>query len=51
MTNLPPDYVLVIPRENEVPEIVASCDKENIDELKELKVKGMHIYKLVGRKC
>ena len=48
MTIKPPDYILAIALENEVPEIVGSCDKEDLDDLKELKEKGMHIYKLIG---
>jgi hypothetical protein len=44
----PPDYILVTPQDDEVPEMVASS--EDIDDLKEIKQKGMYIYKLVGRK-
>lgn len=51
MTDLkPPDYILAMPQENEVPEILASGDKENLEELKELVRKGEYLYKLVGRK-
>ena len=50
LRNIPPDYILLIPKENAVPEIQASADKEELDELKGLKVDGMYIYKLVGRK-
>jgi hypothetical protein len=46
----PPDYILARPREKDVPFVVASCDKENIDDLKELRQKGEYIYKLMGRK-
>lgn len=45
----PPDYILAIPREREIPEIVASCDSENLPELKEIKQKGQYIYKRIGR--
>jgi hypothetical protein len=45
----PPDYILAMPRENDVPEIRASCDKENIDELKEMRSSSTYIYKLVWR--
>lgn len=50
LRSIPPDYILAKPVEDDVPEIQASCDKENLDDLKDLKVKGMYIYKLVGRK-
>lgn len=45
-----PDYILVIPKDDAIPEVMASCDKEDIDDLKEMKVEGMFIYKLVGKK-
>jgi hypothetical protein len=35
-----PDYVLALPKLDDVPDIVASCDKEDIDELKEIAFKG-----------
>jgi hypothetical protein len=50
MTDQPPDYILVTPQDKEVPRIEASCDREDIDDLKEIKAPGMYIYKLVGRK-
>jgi hypothetical protein len=49
-TSSPPDYLLAKPIVGEVPEIQASCDKEDLDDLKEMKQKGWRIYKLVGRK-
>ena len=49
MTTKPPDYILVIPVENEIPEVMACCDKQDFDELKGLKEKGMYIYKLVNK--
>ncbi len=49
MTEKPPDYILAIPINGEVPEIQASCDSEDLDELKELKEKGMYLYKLVRK--
>jgi hypothetical protein len=45
----PPDYILAIPREGEVPEVMASCDKEDLEELKDLKLRGWYLYKRIGR--
>jgi hypothetical protein len=51
MTQPPPDYILTMPREDDdVPEVQASCDASNLDDLKLLKQKGMYIYKRIGRK-
>jgi hypothetical protein len=47
MTLTPPDFILAAPQAVGVPIILASCDSENIDELRELQVKGQSIYKLV----
>jgi hypothetical protein len=44
----PPHYILAMPKNNEVPEIVASCEKEDVEELKELRLSGQYIYKLLG---
>lgn len=49
MTIKYPDYILVLPKENGVPEVMASCDKEDLDELKDLKQDGMFIFKRVGK--
>lgn len=49
MTDKPPDYILAIPVEDDVPQVQASCDKEDLDELKTLKVNGMYIYKRIGK--
>jgi hypothetical protein len=43
-----PDYLLVLQEEGD-PEIHMTCDKEDLDELKEFKVKNMCIYKRVGK--
>lgn len=51
LRGIPPDYILAMPVEDSVPEVQASCDKEDLDDLKLLKVKGMYIYKLIGRKA
>ena len=47
MINKPPDYILAKPSENDVPMVMASCDKQDVDELKDLRIEGMYIYKLV----
>jgi hypothetical protein len=44
-----PDYILVIPKENGVPEIIGSCDKEDLEEFKSLKHKGIFIFRRVGK--
>ena len=49
MTIKPPDYILAIPVENKIPEVMACCDKQDFDELKGLREKGMYIYKLVNK--
>lgn len=51
LRSIPPDYILAMPVEDSVPEVQASCDKEDLDDLKLLKVKGMYIYKLIGGKA
>jgi hypothetical protein len=43
----PPDYILAMPEEEEVPIIMGSCDKCDLEELKEFRRRGMYIYKLV----
>lgn len=48
MTEKAPDYILVRPRKNDVPEIQASCDAEDLDDLKQMKADGMCIYKRIG---
>lgn len=47
---VPPDYILAKPQEDTVPIMLGSCDKENYEDLKEIKQKGEYIYKLTGRK-
>jgi len=49
MINQPPDYILAKPNEEDVPLIMASCDKQDIDKMKELCIPGMYIYKLVKK--
>jgi len=44
-----PDYILVVPKENDVPEVMASCEKQDLEELKGLKQDGMFIFRRVGR--
>ena len=50
MIQSPPDFILATPQDDNVPRIEASCDREDIDDFKKLKLPGMYIYKLVGRK-
>jgi hypothetical protein len=50
MTAQPPDYILAMPKEDDVPEVQASCDAQDIDDLKLIKQKGWFIYKRIGRK-
>lgn len=42
----PPYYILATPRERDVPEIIASADKQDL--LKEIKISGEYIYSLTG---
>ena len=49
MTNKTPYYILVLQKENSVPEIMASCDEEDLEELKDLKREGMFIFKRFGK--
>jgi hypothetical protein len=42
----PPYYILATPRERDVPEIIASADRQDL--LKELKISGEYIYRLTG---
>lgn len=49
MSRKAPDYILAKHIVDEVPEVMASCDEDALDDLKELKVKGMYIYKRMGR--
>jgi hypothetical protein len=49
MTNECPDYIMVVPKENDVPEIMGSCDKEDLEEFKSLKREKMFIFKRVGK--
>ena len=47
MTLTPPEYILVTPQISDVPRIEASCDSQDIDDLKQIQLKGQSIYKLV----
>jgi hypothetical protein len=47
MTLSPPDFIMAAPQAVGVPTILASCDRENIDDLREIQIKGQSIYKLV----
>lgn len=44
-----PDYILCWPQKDDVPIMLASCDKEDIDDLIPMKHEGQYIYKLVVR--
>ena len=47
MTLTPPEYILVTPQKDDVPRMEASCDGQDIDDLREIQLKGQSIYKLV----
>jgi len=49
MTPKCPDYILVVPKENGIPEVMASCEKQDFDKLKDMKIEGMFIFRRVGR--
>ena len=42
----PPDYILAKPRENDVPEILGSCDRLDVQDLRKFQEPGEYIYKL-----
>jgi len=49
MSSSPPEYILAQPHAGRVPEILASCDAEDIDDLRLMKQDGQYIYHLVKR--